>query len=90
MAEKLNQELQSKLDNLASQLGDYEGELTGLRVRIESLEEENKNLKIALDRIRNDNSRIRAVCSRYFSAKLFYSNQLQTKHVLFHPIQTTI
>lgn len=77
MAEKRNQELQSKLDNLASQLRDYEGELTGLRIRIESLEEENKSLKIALDRIRDDNSRIRAVCSNSFRYDIFWQTILQ-------------
>lgn len=60
-AEKTVDDLSNKIDRLNDQLGNNEGELANLRLRIETLEDENARLKKDKRTLQDDIGRIRAV-----------------------------
>ncbi|XP_071157113.1 70 kDa neurofilament protein-like isoform X4 [Mytilus edulis] len=60
-AEKTVDDLSNKIDRLNDQLGNNEGELANLRLRIETLEDENARLKKDKRTLQDDIGRIRAM-----------------------------
>ena len=64
--EKQNGDLKHRIDRLNSHVGDYDGELTNLRMKVEFLESEIDKLKDTNKRLRDDNGRLQGV-SLYIS-----------------------
>jgi len=50
-----------KIDQLNSQIGEYEGELNTLRLRCDSLEDEVSKLRALIAKYKDENARLRAV-----------------------------
>lgn len=72
-AEKTVDDLRNKIDRLNDQIGGYEGELANLRLRIDSLEDENARLKKDKKTLQDDIARIRAVSFFFNSYRILFS-----------------
>lgn len=59
-------DLDSQLQKMTQMIGDLEGECSALRRQLESMNRERDDLKLSIERLRDDNDRVRNV-SRYCS-----------------------
>ncbi|CAC5357010.1 unnamed protein product [Mytilus coruscus] len=77
-AEKTVDDLSNKIDRLNDQLGNNEGELANLRLRIETLEDENARLKKDKRTLQDDIGRIRADLDEETCKRIQAEMKLQT------------
>ncbi|XP_046336300.1 retrograde protein of 51 kDa-like isoform X1 [Haliotis rufescens] len=68
----------SKINQLTTQIGEYEGELGSLRLRIRNVEDENEKLRELLNRANDDLKKYRADLDTETAAHIEASNRAQT------------
>nr|Q6QUW1.1 RecName: Full=Retrograde protein of 51 kDa [Lymnaea stagnalis]AAT01542.1 retrograde protein 51 [Lymnaea stagnalis] len=68
-----------KIDSLGNQLGEFEGELQSLRLRVGSLEDENAKLRELLEKVQEQNRRLRADLDTETAAHIEADCLAQTK-----------